>query len=301
MISFRAHALTLVAVLLALAVGVALGGGPLSEIGRADSGDAASSEQSAQLEETSQVAAFQDEFAGDVSQQALSGALTKRPVAVVTLPGVDSSVVQSLGTLIKQAGGTVSGTYAVKPGLLDQDNSSLVSSLTAQVAETAPKAGVATTDPPYVRMGRLIGYTVSTRQDSGEAGDTATQNVLSSLDGSDFLARTTGNGQRGSLVLVVLGDQDGQEAGLGKLVAQLASGMAGSADGMVVAGTTDSGSDGLLQQIRADEDFAGKASSTDSVQSLTGRVATVLTLKASAAGGVGQYGAHGSDGALPRG
>ncbi len=34
MISFRQHVVTLVAVFLALAVGVVLGGGPLSEVGR---------------------------------------------------------------------------------------------------------------------------------------------------------------------------------------------------------------------------------------------------------------------------
>lgn len=301
MISFRYHALTLVAVFLALAVGVALGGGPLSEVGRSAASDEKAEGQSAELEEASLVTAFQDEFVGDVSEQAVTGALAKRPVAVVTLPGTDPKTIESLGALIKQAGGSVSGTYAVKPALLDQDNSSLVSSLSAQVAETAPKSGVAASDAPYVRMGRLIGYTVATKQDGGETGDTATQNVLSSLDGSDFLSRTTGNGQRGSVVLIVLGDQDGQESGLGKLVAQLATGMAGSADGVVVAGTTDSGRAGLLKQVRADDDFAGAASSADSVQTLTGRVATVLTLKASASGQVGQYGANGTDGALPRG
>ena len=45
MISFRTHVVTLVAVFLALAVGVVLGGGPLSELGRGSEQDTAALEK----------------------------------------------------------------------------------------------------------------------------------------------------------------------------------------------------------------------------------------------------------------
>ncbi|MDN5893071.1 MAG: copper transporter [Nocardioides sp.] len=301
MISFRYHVLTIVAVFLALAVGVALGGGPLSEVGRSGDSDEQVQDQSAEIEQASLVTSFQDEFAGDVSQSALNGVLKHRTVAFVTLPGSDPKIVQSLGDLVKQADGTIAGTYGAKSALLDPDNSALVSSLSAQIVESVPGTGVATTDPAYVRLGRLVGFTVGTRQDAGDTGNAATKNVLSSLERSEFLTRNTGNGKRASLVIIVLGDEGDASGDLAKLVAQLATGMAGSADGLVVAGTTESGASGLLKGIRTDDDFTAEASSTDSIQTLTGRVATVLTLAASASGKPGQYGANGSGGALPRG
>jgi len=50
--TFRYHVVSLLAVLLALAAGIALGGGPLSEVGRADGAtDGGSSSRTAALSE----------------------------------------------------------------------------------------------------------------------------------------------------------------------------------------------------------------------------------------------------------
>ena len=75
MISFRQHVVTLVAVFLALAVGVVLGGGPLSEVGR----DAFTS-TSAQPKATSggDASAFGDAFATATATRAATGAATIR-------------------------------------------------------------------------------------------------------------------------------------------------------------------------------------------------------------------------------
>ncbi|WP_180933381.1 copper transporter [Nocardioides ungokensis] len=61
MISYRHHVVSLVAVFLALAVGVVLGGGPLSELGRAATTDSARTR--AQAQDTKAAAAFGDDFA----------------------------------------------------------------------------------------------------------------------------------------------------------------------------------------------------------------------------------------------
>src|SRR3546814_7085149 len=66
-ISFRYHVVTIVAVFLALAVGVALGGGPLSELGRSsDEANARVSEENDKLtddlKQAEQVSGFQDKF-----------------------------------------------------------------------------------------------------------------------------------------------------------------------------------------------------------------------------------------------
>ena len=61
MISYRHHVVSLVAVFLALAVGVVLGGGPLSELGRAATADSAGTKARAQ--DSTAAAAFGDDFA----------------------------------------------------------------------------------------------------------------------------------------------------------------------------------------------------------------------------------------------
>lgn len=302
MTSLRSHVVSVLAVLMALAVGVALGGGPLSDIGPSEASETSegSGGQAAPSAESSSASSFQGAFTADVSRELLDGKLRHRPVSLVTLPGVDPQQVTSTRALVKQAGGAVTGTFEVHDALLDPENSSLVSSLGAQMAETFRSIGVTKDDPAYVRMGRLIGFSVASRKPLGEDGDRQTQNVLSGLKGAEFLTRDSGNGRRGSLVLVLLGDRS-PEGGVDEMVAQLATGMAGNADGLVVAGSTESAEEGLLEGVRADERFTAAASSTDSFETLAGRVTALLAVAADEKDRHGHYGATGSDGAVPRG
>lgn len=300
--SLRYHVVAVVAVLMALAVGVALGGGPLSEIGPSQASETSerAGDQQAGSEAASSSSSFQDEFTAEVAQDLLDGKLRHRPVSLVTLPGADPERVRSTRALVQQAGGAVTGTFDVHDALLDPDSSSLVSSLSTQMVETVRGTGVSKNDPAYVRMGRLIGFTVASPRPLGEDATAETDNVLSGLQKAEFLTRTSGKGRRGSMVIVLLGDQ---QAGndVDKIVAQLATGMAGNADGLVVAGSADSGGDELLEGVRADEAFTAAASSTDSFETLAGRVTALLALAADEKDQHGHYGASGSDGALPRG
>ena len=68
-----------------------------------------------------------------------------------------------------------------------------------------------------------------------------------------------------------------------------------------MAGTTESGTDGVLAQLRDEVAFSANVSTVDSVQTAAGQVTTVLALSADARGEPGHYGATGIDGAVPRG
>lgn len=301
MISFRYHVVSLVAVLVALAVGVALGGGPLSEIGRGVETNSAAQKENERLngdlEKARLVSGFQDQFGASLASTRVAESLEGRSIAVVTLPGADPKTVTAVRDQVDSAGGSVTGTYDAGKGLIDVENTSLVDTLGAQLAETVKGSGVEDEATTYVRMGQLISRAVSTDEDAGSGMDQGSRDILAGLDGASLLSTATGGTKRASLVLVVLGtDLTGE--GADKVLTGLVSGLGHAADGAVVTGTTESGG---LETIRDDEASAASVSTVDSVQTRTGQVATVLALAASVAGEPGHFGANGKDGAVPRG
>jgi len=305
-ISFRYHIVSLVAVLLALASGVALGGGPLSDVG--SGGDDAtqraeerSQELSRQLDEAGITDSFQDEFAQSLSAGAVSGSLSNRPVVLITLPGADEQVVSSLSDLVGDAGGSVIGTYAVQPTLVSDSEKSLVDTLGSQLVERPEGKDVSASAPTYERMGQLIGRAVATGTDAGGPADTAAKDLMSSLKGADLLVREQGEGSRGSLVIVVLGDEPEDPEESDKIYSGLLIGLADKSDGVVFAASTRSGDDGLLSVLRDDVAFSANVSTADSADTTAGRIAAVLGLAADGRGTTGHYGAFGIDGAVPRG
>ncbi len=306
MITFRYHIVSLVAVLLALAAGVALGGGPLSEIGRggdeaADRAEERKVELTERLDQAAVADVFQDEFSAQTSGRVLSGALAKRPVVVISMPGVEDEAQTQVTDLIVRAGGSVTGTYAVQPRLVDPAEKSLVDNLANQVLKGLDDVGVSKSAPTYERMGQLIGRAVGTTNDEGEVPGAPASDILSSLRGAELLSTTSGGDRKGSLVVVLLGDEPSDVAGADNIYAGLSVGLAAMTDGVTVLGSTASAEDGLLEALRDDVAFTANVSTADSAQSAAGRVAGVLALAADARGTVGQYGAAGIDGVVPRG
>jgi len=293
-ISFRSHLVSLIAVFLALAIGVVLGGGPLSEVGRADSGSAAQTG----ADETGD-AAYTDAFVAQTAPKLLSGQLTGETVVLMKMPGADPQVVRGVAALVKTAGGAVVGEYDVQPALVDPTEKSLVDTLGSQLLTTLKGVDIPAEAPTYERMGRLIGLGVATPTPAGAAVDANGTSVMESVKGAGLLT-TKSTARRGALVLVVLGDEPKAE-GVDAVVGGLVEGLRGAAQGVVVAGSTESGENGLLSLLRADDETSGAASLTDSVQTDAGRVTAVLALAGTKNGTIGSFGASGADGAVPVG
>jgi hypothetical protein len=306
-ITFRYHIVSLAAVLLALASGVALGGGPLSEIGRggdeaADRAEERNVELTDRLDQAAVTDVFQDAFAEEVSPRVLSGQLSNRPVVLLAMPGADEDAQSSLRELVGRAGGQVTATYAVQPRMVDPNEKALVDNLSTQVLEGMEQdIGVTRSAPTYERLGQLIGRAVATTEDAGADPGTTSADILSSLRGAELLSSTGGNGLKGSLVMVLLGDEPADLAEADNIYVGLGIGLAAMTDGAVVLGSTESAEEGLLSSLRDDVAFTANVSTADSVQSAAGRVAGVLALSADARGQVGHYGASGIDGVVPRG
>ena len=117
-ISFRYHIVSIVSVFLALAIGVALGGGPLK--GEVDNTlvDQVKTDRQAKADLEAQITGlrssntFTDEFATTVAPGLIGDTLQGRAVTLVVLPTAQQSDVTALKDLVGVAGGTVGGTDA---------------------------------------------------------------------------------------------------------------------------------------------------------------------------------------------
>ena len=288
MISYRHHIASLVAVFLALAAGVALGGGPLSELAR---DPATTSEGGAsQRQETQRVASFGDDFATAGAATLYGGRLENQSVSILALPGADGDVVSGLAAQVEQAGGTVAGTYDAQPVLVDASEKSLVDTMGSQLMTTLGDGAVSANASTYPRMGQLIGLALAAPDESAEDATSVRQ----SLTGADLLSSPE-DARRTSLLMVVLGD-DTDDA----ILSGLLSGLAEKATGVVVAGDTESGVDGDLHALR-EEPVADDVTTIDGVDVVVGQVTAVLALARSREVSGGAFGASGSDGAVPLG
>lgn len=296
MISFRHHLLTIVAVFLALAVGVVLGGGPLAEVGARTPEAPSASDGPA---DSDPAASYGESFASAVTPSLISGKLADRQVALVTLPGVDEQVVSALSDQVAAAGGAVSARYALSEDMVDPGQKSLVDTLGSQLMTQQAKDGVATDASTYDRMGQLLGLAVATTTPEGEPVNGKARAIIDAVAGADLMTASSTPETKAPLVLLVVGgdaDDDGSDA----ILAGLAAGLAQQAAGVVVAGRTADGGDGQLGRLRAGPAGA-QVATVDGTDTAAGRATTILALARALGTKGGAFGASGSDGPVPLG
>ncbi|MET0525512.1 MAG: copper transporter [Nocardioides sp.] len=291
MISFRNHVVTLVAVFLALAVGVVLGGGPLSEVGRTT----VSSSTTPVQKETADVATFGDTFAEASAGRLYAGGLEGHPVTIVTLPGSDEKMVTGITAQVEEAGGSVAATYAAEQALVDADDKSLVDTLGSQLMTQLGSQVAEEGAPTYVRMGQLIGSAIATTTPEGAAPGEGASAIRQALAGAELAAGPDGDPKKSPLVLVVLGDDVDDD-----VLAGLLSGLAGRAAGVVAVGDTITADSGDLAALRTSP-LASEVTTVDGAEHGLGQVSTVLALIRALSTNGGAFGASGSDGAVPLG
>ena len=284
MIRSRAYAVPLVAVLLALATGIALGAGPFTTTG-------SSAEPAPATGISVPDATYPDTFAASVASRLYADGLSRRPVALVTLPGADKATVSALAAQIELAGGSLAGTYPVGSQLVDAEQKSLVDTLGVQLGKQL-QGQVATNTSTYPRIGQLLAIGVATTGTSpGQPNDDVAA-VRQSLAAAHLLTMPSGNPATAPLVLVVTGTAVDQAIADGLL-----SGLATKARGVVAVGATSApnvvglGADGVTRHVTA----------VDGTETSAGRVAAVLALIRAWSKQGGAYGASGSDGSAPLG
>jgi hypothetical protein len=309
-ISFRYHIVSIVSVFLALAVGVALGGGPLKGevdntlVEQVEADRKAKADLRAQLAAAGAGNTFTDDFVGDVAPELVGGTLEGRSVTLLVLPGAEESVVTSLTDLISTAGGSVGGTIRAGEGLVDVGNKQLVDELGSQLLDGVTDVTVSDEAGTYERLGAILARAVATDEDGGDSVDDAANSILSGLSTAELMSPAGKLSRRGSLVLVVSGagpEASDEREGASAVVTSLADAMDEATDGVVVAGPISAArGGGVIEAVRGEVVTAQEVSTVDTVDRAAGQVVAILALAEQAAGEGGHYGSvDAADGVMP--
>ena len=298
MISLRHHLLTIVAVFLALATGIVLGGGPLSHVG-ARVTSVATEQTSPAPDPGAASTTYGEAFATAVAPGLVAGTLADRQVAVVTVPGADERLVTALTDEVVAAGGTVSGRWALTADLVDPAQKSLVDTLGSQLMTQQASKDIPAESSTYDRMGHLLGLALATKEPGGDDVMGKARGIIEAISGAALVVTPDDVERRAPLVLVVLGT-DADDEGSDAILAGLGAGLAAAGVGVVVAATIEDGDAGQLARFRADP-VAATVASVDGIDTAAGRVATIRTLARSLTTPGGAFGAAGADGPLPLG
>jgi len=300
-INFRYHVVSIVAVFLALAIGLVLGatelqGATLDTLNKT-SASLASQLGSARTQNKllqQQVNADQS-FAQDDEARLLGGLLTGQRVVVVAAPGAPGSVVNGVTSAAQQAGASVTGQVNLQPKLLDasQSNQTFLSSLVQQIVAqdaTTPNGS------PLQQAAELLGSAILTKDSSpgspgngtgSGSGDASNRQSVLSYYASAGLLSVSGplsssqSTAPATLAIVVIpstapsgGDNDPANQGLITLSQELNT----AGLGTVMAGSVSGSLAGSAIDALRSSSVASQISTVDNADTEFGQIVTVQAL-----------------------
>jgi hypothetical protein len=303
MISLRYHVVSIAAVFLALAVGVLLGAGGVSQrllsatTDRADGLDAQVQALTAERDRLTAGQRVAEGFASRIGPAAVRGLLDGKTVAFVSV-GADPADRDAVGTLLGDAGATVTGELALTAAVGDPARADQLRELTSQLLPTGAQL------PSASDTGSLVGGLLGGVLLGSDVDAEAAESVLTGLTSAGFV--TPGDRpEPAELVLVLTGGAlDGVDAAdAAAVTARMAAELdrAGGA-GAVLAGRSGSAdATGAVGVARADPAITAGLSTVDDVQAASGQVSAVLALREQVDGRAGRYGTafSAADGAAP--
>ncbi|GAA3757066.1 hypothetical protein HDA32_001718 [Spinactinospora alkalitolerans] len=325
MIDFRYHLVSIVAIFLALTVGIVLGTTMLQDplLNTLQTETSQLRDQSDELREEKDVAdrlsAGADEMAAAYAEDMLTDQLTGTRVVVMEAPGVPEELRDGVVARIEQAGGVVTGRLSFTDKYIDPGQSSFIRELTGQLAEDAEPPRGSAHERAGAELARAVIRSEEELEESSESEEGSEEDGGEEADAGAVLA---GFAEAG--LLTVQGEPSGK-ADIGLVLAPaepfttatasepeqddatppgntaflaLANALDAEAGGAVLVGTTTSiEPGGLLAQAR--EEQAG-FTTVDTAGTTTGDVVTTLALAITTEGRSGHYGiGEDADGFLP--
>ncbi|NKY31111.1 copper transporter [Nocardia gamkensis] len=299
MISLRQHAVSIVGIFLALAVGVVLGSQTLAadllSALRADKSDLRQqvdvlTEQNRRLGEQAVAA---DRFIAGSSGRILGGALTDRSVVVFTTPDADPGDVDAVNKALEVAGAGVTGRIALTEAFVDATEGDRMRSAVTNVIPAGAQLRTGAVDQGSM-AGDLLGLVLLLDPATGQTRSTPEELglVLETLRGGGFLAYGETPVRPAQLAVVITGNGvAAAENGVGANSARFAGALRGRGAGVVLAGRAGAADQqGPIAVVRADAALAAQVSTVDNLERELGRVTTVLALGEQLNGGAGRYG-----------
>lgn len=296
MIDFRYHIVSLVAVFLALAIGIVIGGFSLQgEVGESLNKQVSQlrSEKNAlrgQADRSASAMKKRDQFIGGMLPMMVDKELTGQTIAIIVLPGTDPSFVNSTKDAIGEADGTVASTVYVAKDWISSDFAGR-----ENFGKQAKALGI---DTSTVSDERLPGLVLGRAVVAGSAPDDKSKaaKVLPRLRQDKLVTVTPQHPDLASGIVVLWptmseDDQADQIKGWTTTVAAIGA----STEGVVgVSEGPDKddpmATDGLVSSLRRTPDSAARMSTVDDGRLAMGQAALVLAMRSELDGHSGQYG-----------
>ncbi len=295
MIDFRYHLVSIVAIFLALGIGVLMGSAVLGENLIKDLRNDLKDIRITNEDLREQTLSLEDQlddsedFASEVQPLLINGALSGRQFVIVQLEGTNGDFVDEIQSLIGEAGGEVTSViiFLERASLSDE----------ATVDQLALLLQSSESDPDRLReelgadFGDLIGKAALGANEEQPQGPTAQgrlNELATQLQEEGFLETQVVEDQRlvneGATVLVLAGSDSEPPFRLNEFTRSLGRSIAQN-DVAVVLAEASSSIWAAVQMIRSDDDAAALVSTVDDAGSPAGGTATILTLE-QAIGGI---------------
>ncbi|OBH75577.1 channel-forming protein [Mycobacterium scrofulaceum] len=307
MISLRQHALSLAAVFLALAVGVVLGSGFLSDTLLSSLRDekrdlhtqinGLNDQKNVLNEKLSAANNFDLQLGGRMVHDALAG----KSVVVFRTPDAKDDDVASVSKIIGQAGGAVTGTVSLTSEFVEANSAEkLQTVVNSSILPAGQQLSTKLVDQGS-QAGDLMGIALLINANPAvpAVDEPQRDTVLAALRETGFITyQPSDHMGAANAALIVTGGALPQDAGnQGASVARFAAAMAPHGSGILLAGRDGSATGGAAVAVtRADAGMNSAVSTVDDVDTAPGRITAVLGLHDLLGGGhPGQYGTgHGA-------
>jgi len=314
-IDFRYHLVSIVAVFLALAIGIVLGStelqGPTYNLLNQTTAKLQNEldQASSQRDAAQQQASLGQNYAQAVEPVVLHNLLAGQRLLIVTEPGAPASVVTAISSAATQdAGATVTGQIALQSKFFDNSDTTLAALNQINLAMSQADGIVLTTGTTYQdQAAQVIAGEILTAGSGSSAGalpgsspstssgqDTNAQTMLGAYANEGFLTISGQPSVPATLVVIVTpqaAPSDGSADPVDQLLVPVAEELAAKSSATVAAGVSaDSGPGSPIAVLRASS-AASKVSTVDDADFVAGQSVVIQALAAQLNGAnPGSYG-----------
>jgi copper transport outer membrane protein MctB len=327
-IDFRYHLVSIVAVFLALAIGIVLGStelqGPTYNLLNQTTAKLQNEydQASSQRDAAQQQADLGENYAQAVEPVVLHNLLAGQRLLIITEPGAPASVVTAISNAATQdAGATVTGQIALQPKFFDNSDTTLDGLNQINQAMSQADNIVLNTGTPYQQQAaQVIASEILTRAAGSSAGqasgqpttspsagaqqDTNAQTMLGAYANEGFLTISGQPSAPATLAVIVTpqtAPSDGSADPLDQILVPVAEELAAESSATVVAGVSAGSGPGSPIAVLRASSAASKVSTVDDADYVAGQSVVIQALATQLNGGnPGSYGfANGASAIAP--
>lgn len=305
--TLRRHLVPTFAACITLAIGIALGSGPLQNADGTDDNvslETSNAELRDQVQSVEAARAVDAALAAGLAPRLLEDRLKGHGVTILVLPGVAESSVTAMRTAVQQAGGFVVVVVTLDSDVVDPGKKTYVGSVATSSLRGLDVSGTES-DQTFAQFGLVLSRAYVATAKNQEFDDTSIK-IDSELQGAKLVTLSAEPTARGTAVVVLAPGDSGDDAvtsARNVITTDLLSTIAPAAEALVVV-TPQTGRDagGLLDVLSESETIADLPVSTANTgTSAAGTLVAVYALSAALSGSPGDFGVVDGTPVLPRG